>query len=75
MFDDDRYFDVFVEYAKGDRRRTFWCGSRSYNRGPEAARLHLLADDLVPQYLVVGSATKAYARADCDRRDGALRSK
>jgi hypothetical protein len=28
IFDDDRYFDVFVEYAKA-RRRTFSCWSRS----------------------------------------------
>lgn len=41
VFDDDRYFDVFVEYAKaapGDIliRITAW------NRGPEEAPLHLL---------------------------------
>ena len=27
VFNDDRYFDVFVEYAKGGRK-TSWCGSR-----------------------------------------------
>ena len=41
VFDDDRYFDVFVEYAKGSPediliRITAW------NRGPETAALHLL---------------------------------
>ncbi|MFN3324316.1 MAG: MGH1-like glycoside hydrolase domain-containing protein [Bryobacteraceae bacterium] len=41
VFDDDRYFDVFVEYAKADAddlliRITAW------NRGPERATLHLL---------------------------------
>jgi hypothetical protein len=41
IFDDDRYFDVFVEYAKAAPedlaiRITAW------NRGPEAAPLHLL---------------------------------
>lgn len=41
VFDEDRYFDVFVEYAKLDPedilvRITVW------NRGPEAATLHLL---------------------------------
>jgi hypothetical protein len=41
IFDDNRYFDVFVEYAKASSedmlvRITAW------NRGPEAARLHLL---------------------------------
>jgi hypothetical protein len=41
IFDDSRYFDVFVEYAKANSeeiliRLTAW------NRGPESARLHLL---------------------------------
>jgi len=41
IFDDDRYFDVFVEYAKNDPedvlvRITVW------NRGPEAAQVHVL---------------------------------
>ncbi len=41
VFDSDRYFDVFVEYAKADPgdiliRITVW------NRGPEAATLHML---------------------------------
>ncbi len=41
VFNDDRYFDVFLEYAKADPediliRVTVW------NRGPEAARLHVL---------------------------------
>jgi mannosylglycerate hydrolase MGH1-like protein len=41
IFDDDRYFDVFVEYAKASPedlavRMTVW------NRGPEAAPLHVL---------------------------------
>jgi hypothetical protein len=41
IFDDDRYFDVFVEYAKGDPedilvKVTVW------NRGPEAAQIHVL---------------------------------
>jgi len=41
IFDDDRYFDVFVEYAKASAedvaiRITAW------NRGPEAAPLHLI---------------------------------
>ncbi len=41
VFEHDRYFDVFVEYAKGDPEdvlvRITVC-----NRGPEAAELHLL---------------------------------
>ena len=34
VFDDDRYFDVFVEYAKAIVRKTSWSGSRV----PTAAR-------------------------------------
>ena len=41
VFDDDRYFDIFVEYAKADAEdlliRYTVC-----NRGPQAAELHLL---------------------------------
>ena len=41
MFDEDRYFDVFVEYAKASPEDiliqiTVW------NRGPEPATLHVL---------------------------------
>ncbi len=41
LFDDDRYFDVFVEYAKAGPQDI---GMRVtvHNRGPEAANLHLL---------------------------------
>jgi hypothetical protein len=41
IFDDDRYFDVFVEYAKaapGD----ILIRIHAFNRGPESAALHLL---------------------------------
>jgi hypothetical protein len=41
IFDDDRYFDVFVEYAKADPEDTLIRIS-VHNRGPEAAQLHLL---------------------------------
>ena len=41
VFDDDRYFDVFVEYAKQDPEDILVRVS-VHNRGPEAARLHLL---------------------------------
>ena len=53
IFDDDRYFDVFLEYAKADPDDLLIRVS-VHNRGPEAARLHLLPDALVPQHLVVG---------------------
>ena len=41
VFDDDRYFDVFVEYAKADPEDILIRIS-VHNRGPEAAELHLL---------------------------------
>ena len=41
IFDDDRYFDVFVEYAKEDPEDILIRIS-VHNRGPEAAELHLL---------------------------------
>ena len=41
MFDDDRYFDVFVEYAK-ESPEDILIRITVHNRGPEAARLRLL---------------------------------
>ena len=41
VFDDDRYFDVFVEYAK-EGPEDVLIRVTVHNRGPEAARLRLL---------------------------------
>ena len=41
VFHDDRYFDVFVEYAKGGAEDIL-VKITAVNRGPEAADLHLL---------------------------------
>lgn len=41
VFDQDRYFDVFVEYAKADPEDIL-IRITVHNRGPEAARLQLL---------------------------------
>ncbi|HEY1468540.1 MAG TPA: hypothetical protein VGF61_05810 [Candidatus Acidoferrum sp.] len=41
IFSDNRYFDVFVEYAKGDPEDVFIRIS-VHNRGPEPALLHVL---------------------------------
>jgi hypothetical protein len=41
VFDDDRYFDVFVEYAKADVENIL-VNITIANRGPEAASLHVL---------------------------------
>ena len=41
IFDDDRYFDVFVEYAKASAEDILMLVT-VHNRGPEEASLHLL---------------------------------
>jgi hypothetical protein len=41
IFNEDRYFDVFVEYAKGDAEDML-VRITAANRGPDAAELHLL---------------------------------
>ncbi|HEX8708104.1 MAG TPA: hypothetical protein VF723_07680 [Pyrinomonadaceae bacterium] len=41
IFDEDRYFDVFIEYAKAGVEEML-VRIRAVNRGPAAARLHLL---------------------------------
>lgn len=41
IFDDDRYFDVFVEYAKADPEDIL-IRITVHNRGPESARLRVL---------------------------------
>ena len=41
VFNDDRYFDVFVEYAKGSPEDIL-VQITAINRGPDAAELHLL---------------------------------
>ena len=41
IFNDDRYFDVFIEYAKGDHRDILMQVT-VFNRGPERATIHLI---------------------------------
>ena len=41
VFDDDRYFDVFVEYAKADPE-DICIRIEAFNRGPDAATLHFV---------------------------------
>jgi hypothetical protein len=41
IFDDNRYFDVFIEYAKNDPEDILW-QVVIHNRGPEPATLHVL---------------------------------
>ena len=71
IFDDDRYFDVFVEYAKAGANDIL-IRIRAINRGPDPAPLHLLptlwfrntwawGDDLARPTLTVGRIARADA--------------
>ena len=51
VFDDDRYWDVFVEFAKIDPEETL-IRITATNRGPETAVIASAAPALVPQHLV-----------------------
>ncbi len=42
IFQEDRYFDVFVEYAKGESPEDILVKISAINRGPESAELHIL---------------------------------
>ena len=42
IFNENRYFDVFVEYAKAEFEDILHSSITAWNRGPEPARLHLL---------------------------------
>ena len=54
VFDDNRYFDVFVEYAKAGPDDIL-IRIEATNRGPEAARIAPAADGVVSQHMVVGT--------------------
>ncbi len=51
VFNEDRYFDVFVEYAK-QTPEDLLVQITVHNRGPDKAVLHLLPYRLVPEHLV-----------------------
>ena len=53
----DRYFDVFVEYAK-EAPEDILIQITASNRGPEPATLHVLPTLLVPQHLELGTARR-----------------
>ena len=50
IFNENRYFDVFVEYAKASPEDIL-IRITIFNRGPEAASLQVIAHALVPQYM------------------------
>ena len=53
IFDEDRYFDVVVEYAKA-AHDDILMRVTAHNRGPDAAHAARAADAVVPQHLVLG---------------------
>ena len=53
IFDEDRYFDVIVEYAKGAYDDILMLIT-AHNRGPDAATAAPAADAVVSQHVVVG---------------------
>lgn len=59
VFDQDRYFDVFVEYAKAGPNDILM-RITVHNRGPEAAPLHYPAAIEVPQNLELGLHNRTY---------------
>ena len=58
VFDEDRYFDVFVEYAK-ESPEDILIQITVHNRGPEAGRAARPADALVPQPVVLARGREA----------------
>ena len=62
IFDDDRYFDVFVEYAKS-APDDILIRITATNRGPDAAPLHLLPTLWFKNVSVVDSRIVADAAA------------
>ena len=53
IFHENRYFDIFVEYAKGGPDDIL-IRLEAFNRGPEPAELASAAHPLVSQHLVLG---------------------
>ena len=61
VFADNRYFDVFVEYAKAGERDIL-VQITTINRGLEAADCAFAANAVVPQYVVMGLPRRADER-------------
>ena len=53
IFDDNRYFDVVVEYAKA-APEDLLMQVTVHNRGPDDAEIHVLPSSVVPAHLVLG---------------------
>ncbi len=69
IFDEDRYFDVSVEYTKAGPEDIL-IQITVANRGPEDANLHLLPTPLVSQHLVLARGVAPAGAETGDRRWG-----
>ena len=67
VFDDDRYFDVFVEYAKA-APDDMLMRVTVHNRGPGSRAAAPAAAALVPQHLVLEARQRRSRRCDVDER-------
>ncbi len=66
-FKDDRYFDVFVEYAKGSPEDIL-IRITAVNRGACSRRIAPAAHALVPQHMVLGQKRRHKAQVSAKRR-------
>ena len=60
VFDEDRYFDIVVEYAKAGPD-DICIRIEAFNRGPQAPRAARAAASVVPQHVGLGHGTRAAA--------------
>ncbi len=67
IFDDNRYFDVVVEYAKA-APEDLLMQVTVHNRGPDDAEIHVLPTSVVPAHMVVGRGLGASGTAIAWRR-------
>ena len=70
IFDDDRYFDVFTEYAKSGPDDVL-IRIHAFNRGPEEATLHLLPTIWFRNTWSWGLAARRQRLSEGEARDGA----
>src|SRR5882724_12022024 len=69
VFDDDRYFDVFIEYAKADPE-DLAIRITAHTRGPEAAPLHILPTLWFRNTWSWGAVAEAETRITAERTGG-----
>jgi hypothetical protein len=69
VFDADRYFDIFIEYAKADPE-DLAIRITAHNRGPEAAPLHILPTLWFRNTWAWGATPSPEPRITCERAGG-----